>query len=99
MKRFVSVTGKDERRQASPGNLYAELFIKLADQALLWGFSVLNLTAGELPEARQLFTTRPLSYENAPVDVHQRRGGDKNHRLCNIFGGHAGLIARGLARA
>lgn len=70
MKRFVTVTGKDERREAGLGNLDAELFLKLSDQALLWGFSDLNLTTGELPEARQLFTNRPLSYENAAVDVH-----------------------------
>ena len=81
------------------GNLYAELLVKLSDQALLWGFPDFNLTARELPVARQLFTTRPLSYENAPIDVHERRGGDKNYRLCNVFGGHDGLIARGLAAA
>ena len=99
MKRFVTVTGKDKRRQAGLGNLYAEFLVKLSDQALLWGFSNFNLTAGELPEARQLFTMRPLSYENAPVDVDERGGGDKNYRLCNVVCSHDRLIARGLAAA
>ena len=99
MKRFVTMTGKDERGQTGVGNLYAELLIQLSDQALLWGFSEFNLTTGELPEARQLFTMRPLSYENAPIDVDERGGGDQNHRLGDSLGLHAAAIARASAAA
>ena len=87
------MTGKDERRQTSLGNLDAELFFKLSDQALLRGFTFFNLTAGELPEARKLFTMRPLSYEDATVDIHKCGGGDQNHRFFDSLGLHAGLIA------
>lgn len=94
MKRFVTVTGKDEGRQAGVGNLYAELFFKLSDQALFRGFSRFNLTSGEFPAARPLFTNWPLSYENAAVDVDQGGRGDQNHRLGGGLGWHAGQIAR-----
>jgi hypothetical protein len=93
------MAGKDEGGEAGFGNLYAELFIKLTDQALLRGFVFFNLTAGEFPVARQLFTTRPLSYENAAVDVDQRGRSDQNYRLGDSFGLHAGLIARGAEQA
>ena len=63
------MTGKDEGREASLGNLNAQLFVELADQALLGGFARIKLTAGEFPEPRQRFTTRPLSYENSPFGV------------------------------
>ena len=99
MKRIVTMTGKDERGQAGVGNLYAELLIKLSDQALLWGFSNFNLTTRELPEARQLFTMWSLSYENASVDVDERGGGDQNHRLGGSLGLHAAAIARAPAAA
>ena len=76
------------------GNLNAELLVKLTDQALLWGFCLLNLTAGEFPEPRQRFTNRSLSYENASVDVDQGGRGDQNQWFCGSLGWHAGLIAR-----
>ena len=68
-------------------NLNAELLGQFADQALLWGFSGINLTAGEFPEPRQRFTVRPLSDENPPIGIDQGGGGDQNQRLGGAFGG------------
>ncbi len=61
MKRFVTVTGKDEGGEAGASNLYTQLFIQFPNQAFLWGFSGLNLTAGEFPEAGERFTLWSLS--------------------------------------
>ena len=57
------MTGKYEGRETGLGNLNAQLFRELSDQAFFRGFARDKLTAGEFPEPFERFTTRSLSYE------------------------------------
>ena len=81
MKGFVTVTGKDEGCEAGLRNLNAELLFQLPDQALLWGFSGINLTTRKFPEPGERFTNRSLSYENPPVRINECGRRHQNERL------------------
>ena len=64
------MTGKDEGREARLGNLNAQFFRQLADQAFFRGFARNKLTAGKFPEPGERFTMRPLSYEYPAFHVN-----------------------------
>ena len=79
MKRFVTVTGKDERREAGLGDLNAKLLIELADQARLRAFPRINLTAWKLPQPFQMFTTWSFCDQHPSVGVNHGHGGDEEN--------------------
>ena len=74
---LVGVAGEDEGREARLGDLDPQLFLQLADQALLRRLPGLDLAAGKLPKPGQLLAGGPLADQHPPVGVDQRRGGDQ----------------------
>jgi len=53
-----------------------QFLAQFADETLFGPLARLQLAAGELPQARQLFARRALGDQHAPVDVDERDGDD-----------------------
>jgi len=81
VKRIVTVTGKDERRQARFSDLNIKLLLQFTNETRLGGFALVKLTAWKLPQPFQRFTTWSLGDEHAPVDIDEGGGGDEDERL------------------
>ena len=79
------MTGKYEGRETGLGNLNAQFFGELADQAFFRGFARNKLTAGEFPEPFERFTTWSLSDEYPAVDIDQRGRGYQDEWLRRHF--------------
>ena len=77
MEILVGVAGESERREARRLDRDAELLAQFADQRVLRPLAGVDLAAGELPQALELFALRPPGDQHAAVDVDQRRRDDQ----------------------
>ena len=70
----VGVAGEGQRRQARGVDLDAEFLAQFPDQRVLGPLAGLQLAAGKLPEARELFAFGTLGDQHAIVGVDERDG-------------------------
>ena len=77
MEIIVGMAGEGERRQAGYIGLDADLFLQLADQALLRRLAGLDLATWKLPQPGKLLALRPLRQKHAAIGIDQRAGGDQ----------------------
>jgi hypothetical protein len=74
----ISMAGEGERCETRLTNVDAQFLLQFADQCLLGPLTLLDLAAGEFPQARHRFAGRPSREKNATVGIDKGAGGDKD---------------------
>ena len=74
MEVVVGIGSERQRSEATLGYIDIQFLLKLPDQRRFRRFSIVDFTAGELPQTRHRLAFRPLGHQNPPVDIDKAHG-------------------------